>query len=75
MGGTNSGRKSTENGGTSSRRSGSTDSGILKIVKEPWFIGAVGGCFCLSICVFVIVIACRRRKRKRPPYFGEQSNG
>ena len=47
----------------------------MKTIKEPWFIGSVGGFFCAIISIFVIVIACRRRKRKRPSYFCEQSNG
>jgi len=62
-------------GGTDSMQKGSRDSGIMKTIKEPWFIGSVGGFFCAIISIFVIVIACRRRKRKRPSYFCEQSNG
>ena len=73
--GNKDGRKSTEDDGTSSGRTSTNDSEILKIVKKPWFIGAVGGFFCLVICVFVIIIKCRRWKRKRPSYFAEQSNG
>lgn len=45
----------------------------MKTLKEPWFIGAVGGFLWVVICVVIIVIACRRRKRKHP-YLGEQSN-
>ena len=73
--GNNDGRKSNDDGGTASGTTRSKDSGILKIVKEPWFIAAVGGFLCAVICVFVIVIKCRRWKRKRPSYFAQQSNG
>ena len=71
----NDGRKSSDAGENSAERKGNKDSGIMKIVKEPWFIGVTGGFLWLVICIVVIVIACRRRKRKRPSYMGEQSNG
>ena len=40
------------------------ESGILKIVKEPWFIATVGILVWLVLLAIVIYICCRRRKKK-----------
>ena len=40
------------------------ESGILKIVKEPWFIATVGILVWLALLAVVICICCRRRKKK-----------
>ena len=40
------------------------ESGILKIVKEPWFIATLGILVWFVLLAVVICICCRRRKKK-----------
>ena len=40
------------------------ESGILKIVKDPWFIATLGILVWLVLLGVVVCICCRRRKKK-----------
>eukprot|EP00794_Sanderia_malayensis_P010863 gene10863-12018_t len=75
--GTDGAADKRSNAGPGVTNNNNNDSRVVKLLKTPWFIGAVGGFLWVVLCIIILVIVLRRRKRKRsaPPFHAEQANG